>query len=46
MTIEIITLPEGTEIVNITHDDGRFTSMSKEAYDKEQAEQSTPNLPR
>jgi hypothetical protein len=46
MTIEMITLFGNIEIVNITHDDGTFTSMTKEAYDKQQAEQSTPNLPR
>jgi hypothetical protein len=34
MTIEIITLFGSIEIVNITHEDGRFTSMTKEAYDE------------
>jgi len=42
MTIENITTPEGVEIVNITHEDGTFTSMTKEAYEAQQAEQSTP----
>jgi hypothetical protein len=44
MTIENITTPEGVEIVNITHEDGTFTSMTKAEYDRQQAEQSTPNL--
>jgi hypothetical protein len=46
MTIEMITLFGNIEIVNITHDDGTFTSMLKSTYDAMQAEQSTPNLPR
>ncbi len=29
----------------IDHGDGSFTSMTKEEYDRRQAEQSTPNLP-
>ena len=44
MTIEIITLFGSIEIVNITHDDGTFTSMTKEEYDRQQAEQSTPSV--
>jgi hypothetical protein len=29
----------------IDHGNGSFTSMLKSTYDKQQAEQSTPNLP-
>jgi hypothetical protein len=32
------------EIVEIDRGNGEFTSMSKAEYDKQQAEQSTPNL--
>jgi hypothetical protein len=45
--IEIITTSfEGveTEHVIIDHGNEQFTSMPKEIYDKQQAEQSTPNL--
>jgi len=33
-----------SEIVNIENEDGSNTSMLKSFYDKQQAEQSTPNL--
>jgi hypothetical protein len=42
--ITILENTEGVEQVLIDNGDGSFTSMSKEAYDKQQAEQSTPNL--
>jgi hypothetical protein len=41
MTIENITTSEGLEVVNITHEDGSFTSMTKEAYDLSQVEHLT-----
>jgi hypothetical protein len=34
----------GQECVVWTDDNGTMHSMTKEAYDKQQAEQSTPNL--
>jgi hypothetical protein len=34
-----------TEIAIIDRGNGEFSSMTKEAYDKQQAEQSTPILP-
>jgi hypothetical protein len=34
----------GDEHVIIDREDGSFISMPKEHYDKQQAEQSTPNL--
>jgi hypothetical protein len=34
----------GVEWVEIEVANGQFTAMTKEAYDKQQAEQSTPNL--
>jgi hypothetical protein len=43
--IKVITDKNGIEQVIIDNGDEQFTSMSKEAYDKQQAEQSTPNLP-
>ena len=42
--IEIQALGETVEHAIIAHADGSFTSMTKEQYDKLQAEQSTPNL--
>ena len=33
---------DGTEYVIIDHGKGQFTSMPKEEYEKQQAEQSTP----
>jgi hypothetical protein len=42
--ITIIENAEGVEQVLIDNGDGSFTSMSKETYNKQQAEQSTPNL--
>jgi hypothetical protein len=42
MTIKNITTAEGLEVVNITHEDGSFTSMTKEAYDEQQANQNNP----
>jgi hypothetical protein len=35
---------DGTEHAIIDNGDGSFTSMTKEKYDRQQAEQSTPNL--
>jgi hypothetical protein len=35
---------EVTEHAIIEHADGSFTSMTKAEYDRQQAEQSTPNL--
>jgi hypothetical protein len=32
------------DMVEIDNGDGSFTSMTKDHYDKQQAEQSTPNL--
>ena len=34
----------GTEFAVINNGDGSFTSMHKAEYDRQQAEQSTPNL--
>ncbi len=42
--ITIITDTENIEHALIEHADGSFTSMSKEAYDKQQAQQSTPSV--
>lgn len=42
--IQIVLDLAGNEIVVIDRGDGSFTSMTKENYDKQQAEQSTPNL--
>jgi len=42
--IEYKTDSFGTEHVLIYKEDGGITSMPKELYDKQQAEQSTPNL--
>jgi hypothetical protein len=43
--ITIIENSEGIEQVLIDLGDDNFVSMSKEEYDRRQAEQSTPNLP-
>jgi hypothetical protein len=43
--ITIITDTENIEHALIDHGDGSFTSMPKELYDRQQAEQSTPSLP-
>jgi hypothetical protein len=45
MTIETYTTIDGLECVIWTDEQGTH-SMTKEAYEKLQAEQSTPNLPR
>jgi hypothetical protein len=39
-------LIDGTSVthIQIDHEDGTFTSMTKETYDKQQAEQSTPSV--
>jgi hypothetical protein len=37
MIIENITTTEGLEVLNITNDDGTFTSITKEAFDLQQA---------
>jgi hypothetical protein len=42
--ITIITDTENIEHALIEHADGSFTSMPKELYDKQQAEQSTPSV--
>ena len=42
--ITILENTEGIEQVLIDNGDGSFTSMSKEVYDKQQAEQSTPKV--
>jgi hypothetical protein len=45
--IRIVTnkeIDKDVEHVIIEHEDGSVTSMTKEHYDKLQAEQSTPNL--
>jgi hypothetical protein len=34
-----------SEMIEIDHENGSFTQMSKAHYDAMQAEQSTPNLP-
>jgi hypothetical protein len=43
--IEIESINGITEHAIIDRGNGEFTSMTKEHYDKLQAEQSTPNLP-
>jgi hypothetical protein len=35
---------DGTEFVLIDHGNEEYTSMPKSEYDRQQAEQSTPNL--
>jgi hypothetical protein len=42
--VEIESMGQTVEHAIIEHADGSFTSMTKEHYDKQQAEQSTPNL--
>ena len=42
--IEIVENFDGVEQVIIDRGNGEFTSMSKAEYDRQQAEQSTPNL--
>jgi hypothetical protein len=42
--IEVESFGEVEEHALIAHADGSFTSMTKATYDKQQAEQSTPNL--
>jgi hypothetical protein len=44
MTIEYLEDTYGTPVVFITNEDGTTLSMSKAEYDRQQAEQSTPNL--
>jgi hypothetical protein len=44
MTIETYKTIDGLECVAWTDEQGQH-SMTKEAYDQQQAEQSTPNLP-
>ena len=47
MTITFETFEHRTgveEVAIIKNKDGSYTSMSKAEYDKQQAEQSTPNL--
>jgi hypothetical protein len=44
MTIQIIQDSQGNDVVFITNEDGSTLSMLKEDYDRQQAEQSTPNL--
>jgi hypothetical protein len=43
--MEIYTNTNGNECVVWTDENGTMFSMTKEAYDKQQAEQSTPILP-
>ena len=43
--ITYITDEQGVEHAIIDRGNGEFTSMPKTEYDKQQAEQSTPNLP-
>jgi len=42
--ISIITDRAGVEFVIIDRGNDEFTSMTKEEYNRQQAEQSTPNL--
>ena len=42
--IKYITDKDGVEHAIIEHADGSFTSMTKEHYDRQQAEQSTPSV--
>jgi hypothetical protein len=42
---EVESYGEIIEHALIAHSDGSFTSMTKEHYEAQQAEQSTPNLP-
>jgi len=42
--IEVETLEGVQEHAIIDHGNGEFTSMLKSTYEKQQAEQSTPNL--
>ena len=42
--VEIESFGKIVEHAIIAHADGSFTSMTKEHYDKQQAEQSTPSL--
>jgi hypothetical protein len=42
--VTFITIDEEEHAI-IDHGNGEFTSMSKAEYDRQQAEQSTPNLP-
>ena len=42
---EVQSFGETIEHALIAHFDGSFTSMPKSEYDRQQAEQSTPNLP-
>jgi hypothetical protein len=44
--VTVITDEFGVEIVTIDKGNGEWVSMAKSTYDEEQAEQSTPNLPR
>jgi hypothetical protein len=41
--VTFITDAQGIEQVIIDHGNDQFTSMPKSVYDKQQAEQSTPN---
>ena len=50
MTIKFVELTDSitgeiTEHAIIDHGNEQFTSMPKSEYDRQQAEQSTPNLP-
>jgi hypothetical protein len=42
--IKVITDHDGKEHILIDHGNETFTSMPKTEYDRQQAEQSTPNL--
>jgi len=42
--VTYITDTKGNEHAIIDHGNNQFTSMPKEEYDRQQAEQSTPNL--
>ena len=42
--IKTVTDTDGVEHIIIDHGDDTFTSMPKSEYDRQQAEQSTPNL--
>jgi hypothetical protein len=44
MSIQIIDNDNGTQTVIIDKGNNEFVSMLKDEYDRQQAEQSTPNL--
>jgi hypothetical protein len=45
MTNQLVTDRDGIEHIIIDRGNDEFTSMPKAEYDKQQAEQSTPNAP-